>query len=131
MTLSIAPSRRLIALAAAVLAATILFVQAFGATDAQAGVSQRTSYVKSGDYRTLATLWNTSVTAEFQCPYGAKIRVRYGGGWLAVNRQVQTLDCQHAKRLSVGRFSTVVARIQMKVPESGYVNWGYITEGPS
>lgn len=131
MTLSIVPSRRLIALVGAVLAATILFVQAFGATDAQAGVSQRTSYVKSGDYRTLATLWNTSVTAEFQCPYGAKIRVRYGGGWFAVNRQNKTLDCTTAKRVSVGKFSAVVARIQIKVPESGNVNWGYITEGPS
>ncbi|MDX6698477.1 MAG: hypothetical protein QOE65_1874 [Solirubrobacteraceae bacterium] len=123
--------RRLTTVLAAALAAVILLVSAYAADDAQAGVSQRVSYVKSGEYRTLATLWNTSVTAEFLCPAGAKVRVRYGGGWFAVNRQTQTLNCSTPKRLSVGKFSAVVARIQMKVAESGNVNWGYITEGPS
>ncbi|HVE67741.1 MAG TPA: hypothetical protein VNB64_04075 [Solirubrobacteraceae bacterium] len=131
MTTHTTSPRRLITLFAALVAATILFVQAFGAADAQAGVFQQTSYVKSGEYRTLVKLWNTSAQAEFLCPAGAKVRVRYGGGWFAVNRQHRTLDCTTPQRVSVGKFSAVVARIQIKVPESGYVNWGYIVEGPS
>ena len=131
MTLTSPSPRRLIALFVAVAAASILFVQAFAPADARAGVFQQTTYVKAGEYRTLATLWNTSAKAEFLCPPGAKIRVRYGGGWLAFHRQGQTLDCLNAKRLSVGKFSAIVARMQIKVPESGYVNWAYITEGPS
>lgn len=97
----------------------------------RSGAFQQTSHVQAGEYRTLVKLWNTSARAEFLCPHGARVRVRYGGGWLAVNRQTQTLDCQTAKRVSVGKFSAVVARIQIKVPETGYVNWAYITEGPS
>jgi hypothetical protein len=111
--------------------AAILLVSALGAADARAGVHQQTTYVEAGGYRTLATLWNTSAKAEFLCPAGAKIRVRYGGGWFAFHRQNQTLDCMNAKRLSVGKFSAIVARMQIKVPESGNVNWAYITEGPS
>jgi hypothetical protein len=122
--------RRLVNLAAAALAASILLVAALGAADAHAGVYERESYVKAGDYRTLVTLWNTTASAEFSCPAGATIRVRYGGGWLAVNRQRQTLDCVTAKRLSVGKWSALVARMQIKVPQTGYVRWRYITEGP-
>ena len=122
--------RRLIALLATA-GACLLSVQAVGAADAHAGVFERTSHVKSGEYRTLVTLWNTTASAEFGCPAGAKVRVRYGGGWLAVNRQHKTLDCQTAKKLSVSKWSVTVARMQIKVPETGYVNWRYITEGPS
>jgi len=129
MTAHIAPTRLLrMSALLAVVAALTLFAQAIAAPAADAGVSQRTSYVSSGGYRTLATLWNTNVKAEFLCPAGAKIRVRYGGGWLAKNRQEQKLDCRTAKRVSVSRFSVFVARIQIKVPQSGYVSWAYITE---
>ena len=127
MTLS---PRRVLALVAGV-AAAVLLAQSLGAASAHAGVFERTSYVKAGEYRTLVTLWNTTASAEFGCPAGAKIRVRYGGGWLAVNRQEKTLDCQTAKRLSVSKWSVTVARMQMKVPTTGYVNWRYIVEGPS
>jgi hypothetical protein len=120
------PLARLVALLVAAVVAAGLF-----ASVATAGVSQRQSYVTSGDYRTLVTLWNTTASAEFQCPAGAKIRVRYGGGWFSSNRQEQTLDCVKAKRLSVSKWSVFVARMQIKVPQSGYVNWAYITEGPS
>lgn len=121
---------RLARLLAAAVAGAIVLIQLAGAADARADAIQRTSYVSAGDYRTLATLWNTTASAEFQCPAGAKIRVRYGGWWLAKNRQEQTLDCVNAKRLSVGAWSKLVARMQIKVPVSGYVNWAYITEGP-
>lgn len=132
MTATIALRRpaRLARLLAAAMAASIVLLQVAGAADARADAVQRTSYVSAGDYRTLVTLWNTTASAEFQCPAGAKIRVRYGGWWFSKNRQEQTLDCASAKRLSVGAWSKLVARMQIKVPVSGYVNWAYITEGP-
>jgi hypothetical protein len=122
---------RLVGLLVAAAVSAMLLAGLVGVTNANASVSQRQTYVSAGDYRTLATLWNTTASAEFQCPAGAKIRVRYGGGWFAKNRQEQTLNCVNAKRLSVGAWSVFVARMQIKVPESGYVNWAYITEGPS
>ena len=115
------------ALFAALAAAAVLLVSA---SNADAAASQRTSYVKSGDYRTLATLWNTNAGAAFQCPSGAKIRVLYGGGWFSKSRQEQTLDCQTEKRLSVSKWSVFVARMQIKVPVSQNVNWAYLTDGP-
>ena len=129
MTVTTLSPRRLIGLLVAVAIALVSF-QALAATEAHAGVSQRVSYVKSGDYRTLATLWNTNAEAQFDCPAGAKIRVRYGGGWFSKNRQEQTLNCASIKRLSVGKWSLLVARMQIKVPETGYVHWNYITTGP-
>ena len=128
----VAPSRRLPALLAlAAVAIGLLFTLTAGSPAAHAASVERVNYVKSGDFRTVATLWNTTATGTFRCPAGAKIRVRYGGGWFAVNRQNQTLNCDTAKRLSVGKWSLVVARMQIKVPTSQYVSWTYSVEGPS
>ena len=95
---------------------------------ARADAVQLQSYVKAGGYRTLVTLWNTNRTAGFLCPSGAKVRVLYGYGWLSFSRQEKTLDCVNEKRVSVGTWSKVGARIQMKVQETGWVQWGYIIE---
>jgi hypothetical protein len=122
---------RLIRLVAAALTVSFLLFAALGAANARADAVERMNYVSAGDYRTLATLWNTAAGAQFKCPAGAKIRVRYGAGWLAKNRQQQTLDCSTPKRLSVGTtWSKFGARFQIKVPQSGYVTWWYLTEGP-
>jgi hypothetical protein len=118
-------------LLAAAASVSILLIALIGAADARAGMVERMNYVSAGEYRTLATIWNASAAAQFRCPAGAKIRVRYGAGWLSKNRQQQTLDCNTAKRLSIGSsWSKFGARMQIKVPESGYVTWWYITEGP-
>jgi hypothetical protein len=118
------------ALLAVALVAAILFAQAISATNAQAASVVRENYVTAGDYRTVATLWNTTAVGEFRCPAGAKIRVRYGVWPFEYNRQQQDLDCQTAKRLSVGSWSLVRAKMQIKVPTSTWVTWTYITEGP-
>lgn len=97
---------------------------------AHADAQQYTTYVKSGSYRTLDTLWNTSAEFGFMCPQGAKIRVLYGYGWFSFSRQNQTLDCVNEKRLSVGGWSKIGARVQIKVLESGYVTWGRGFQGP-
>jgi hypothetical protein len=91
---------------------------------------QRTDYVTAGDFRTVATLWNTTAVGEFRCPAGAKIRVRYGVWPFEYNRQQQDLDCQTVKRLSVGSWSLARAKMQIKVPTSTYVTWTYVVEGP-
>jgi hypothetical protein len=124
------PIARLVALfAAAALVATLVATAI--APPANAVVSQRTSYVKSGDYRTLVTLWNTNATGVFNCPYGAKIRVLYGYGWFSKSRQEQTLNCQTDKKLEVGKWSVLAARMQIKVPTSQNVNWAYVVDGPN
>jgi hypothetical protein len=128
-TTAASPLARIVALLAAALMAATLFVAAMGAVEARADAIQRENYVTSGGYRTLATLWNVSRTAEFRCPAGAKIRVLYGYGWLSFSRQNQTLDCTNPKRLSIGSWSKIGARIQIQVPQSGYVTWWYIIEG--
>jgi len=133
MTMNIATRRpvRLVMFLAAVATASILFLSAMAAADARADAVERTNFVSAGGFRTLATLWNTTASAQFRCPRGAEIRVRYGVGWFSKNRQQQTLDCNTDKRLSIGSsWSKFGARMQIKVPASGNVTWSYITEGP-
>src|SRR5688572_2743421 len=76
----------------------------------------RTKTVKAGDWRTLESFWNVTTTAFFRHPSGARIRVRYGGGWpFSSNKQNQTLNGETIRTLSVGRGSLVYARMQMRV----------------
>jgi hypothetical protein len=93
---------------------------------AGAEVVHRESYVKAGDWRTVASLWNASARGVFRAPAGAEIRVRYGSGWFARNRQRQTLDGTTDKYLNVGGGSIFYARMQVKVPYDTWVNWTYI-----
>ena len=91
----------------------------------------RESRVQSGDWRTVATLWNTTATGIFRSPPGAQIKVRYGGGWpFGKDRQKQTLDGSSDKYLRVGKWSVTVARMQVKVRETAVVQWTYGVEGP-
>ena len=73
----------------------------------------------------------TEALACAGCPAGAKIRVLYGYGWFSKSRQEQTLDCRTDKKLEVGKWSVLAARMQIKVPESGNVNWAYVVDGPN
>ena len=91
----------------------------------------RESRVRAGDWRTLATLWNTTATGVFLAPAGAQIKVRYGDGWpIGRDRQRQTLDGVTEKRLSVGRFSVLAARLQVRVQSTTVIFWTYVVEGP-
>ena len=91
----------------------------------------RESRGRAGDWRTLATLWNTTATGVFVAPAGAQIKVRYGGGWpIGRDSQRQTLDGVIEKRLSVGRWSALVARMQIRVRQDTVVRWTYVVEGP-
>jgi hypothetical protein len=95
---------------------------------AAAGVKPvlRESYVEAGGWRTVVKLWNASARGAFRGPAGAKIRVRYGAGWFAVNRQKQMLDGFNEKHLDVGRGSIFYARMQVKVPYDTWVTWIYV-----
>ena len=85
-------------------------------------VRQRT--VSSGDWRTLEWVWNAGGAGFFRAPSGARIRVRYGAGWLAFNRQSQTLDGNTVRGLRVHTLmSLAYARMQMRVPSTGLVKY--------
>ncbi len=76
----------------------------------------RTKRVNAGDWRTLESFWNVTTTGFFRAPAGAEIKIRYGGGWIfGKDRQQQTLDGNTTKRLVVGSWSAVAARMQMRV----------------
>ncbi len=91
-----------------------------------------TKFVAAGDWRTLETFWNSpEVIGRFNQPAGAQIKVRYGNGWpFGKDRQKQTLDGVTAKQLVIGRWSIVVARMQMKVSTSQNVTYELFFTGP-
>lgn len=78
----------------------------------------RTKHIQSGDWRTVEWFWNAQGTAFFRAPAGARIKVRYGVGFLGFDRQVQTLDGNSVKKLKVGTGSIARARMQVKVSQS-------------
>ncbi|QIR41737.1 hypothetical protein HCG51_34180 (plasmid) [Tolypothrix sp. PCC 7910] len=78
----------------------------------------RTKRIEAGDWRTVESFWNASGTAFFKLPVGASIKVRYGVGFLGVDRQKQTLNGSDYKKLSVGFGSVSLARMQIKVPQT-------------
>jgi len=91
----------------------------------------RRKTVKSGKWRTLESGWNTAFICRFREPSGAKIKIRYGGGWpFGKNRQQQTLDGNTTKVVNVGRASFVYARVQIKVQRDTEVSYTYIPIGP-
>src|SRR5262245_2284258 len=92
----------------------------------------RTKFVRAGDWVTLETYFHTNATLTFQAPAGAQIKIRYGGGWIfGWDSQKQTLDGVHAKTLSVSQTaSTLVARVQIKVPRDTYVTYSEARTGP-
>ena len=61
----------------------------------------RTKRIEAGDWRTVESFWNAEGTAFFKLPAGASIKVRYGVGFLGINRQRQTLNGSDYKTLSV------------------------------
>lgn len=83
----------------------------------------RRVYVEPGDWVTLERFFNAQGTAFFRAPADAKIRVRYGVGWLGKSGQRQTLDGRNFKRLSVGKVGVMRARMQIKVKRPSDVTY--------
>src|SRR5690242_5257277 len=83
----------------------------------------RTKRITSGDWRTVESFWNASGTAFFKSPSNAQIKVRYGVGWLGVDRQKQTLNGIDYKKLEVGMGSLGYARIQVSVSQTTDVTY--------
>jgi hypothetical protein len=83
----------------------------------------RTKFVRAGTWRTLEWFWNQKATAFFRLPAGARIKVRYGYGWLGWDSQKQTLDGTAYKRLAVGWGAVAYARIQMNVAADANVTY--------
>ncbi len=91
----------------------------------------RTRSLSGGTTHTVEIFWNASATAFFRGPAGTKINVKYGKGWLSVNRQTQTLDGQTYKKLSVGAGSLVVARMRVKLPATGEITYDVYPGDPA
>lgn len=83
----------------------------------------RTKRIEAGDWRTVESYWNANGTAFFKLPAGALIKVRYGVGFLGVDRQKQTLNGLDYKKLSVGIASISRARMQIKVSQTTDVTY--------
>ncbi|MCC6179493.1 MAG: hypothetical protein IT305_29640 [Chloroflexi bacterium] len=92
---------------------------------------RRHSFVRAGDWRTVATLWNTNAIGVFRLPAGAEIKIRYGDGWpIGWDSQRQTLDGRTDRAISVGGWSIFVARMQVRVQHDTAVTWLYVVTGP-
>lgn len=83
----------------------------------------RIKQLTGGITGTVESFWNSTGTAFFREPAGATINVKYGKGRLSVNRQQQTLDGSTVKKLSVGKASIFLARMRVKVPQTGEVTY--------
>jgi len=93
--------------------------------------SERIKRVKKGKWRTLESGWNASFICRFRGPAGAKIKIRYGGGWpFGKNSQQQTLNGNTIKVVNVGKASFVYARVQIKVQSDIDVSYTYVPIGP-
>lgn len=82
-----------------------------------------TKLIRKGDWRTVETFWNAKGTAFFRAPAGAKIKVRYGVGFLGFDSQSQTLNGSDYKRLDVGDGSIAYARMQVKVTQDTEITY--------
>ena len=83
----------------------------------------KTKHIKSGDWQTFESFWNSKATAFFKAPNGGKIKVRYGVGVFGFDSQKQTLNGSDYKKLTVGSGSIGYARIQVKVSKNTDVTY--------
>lgn len=92
---------------------------------------QKTKLIKAGDWRTLEWGWNARFSCRFFLPAGARVKVRYGGGWpFGTDSQEQKLDGINPKVVNVGGGSIVSARVQILVQHDVEVRYAYIATGP-
>jgi hypothetical protein len=83
----------------------------------------KTKFIKKGKWRTIEWFFNSNGTAFFKTPKDASIKVRYGAGWFGKDRQKQKLDGNTYKKLEVGKFSLLRARMQISVKEDIIVTY--------
>ncbi|SDP49052.1 hypothetical protein SAMN04487914_11344 [Arthrobacter sp. ok909] len=84
-----------------------------------------TKELPGGITQTVESFWNATGTAFFRGPAGATINVKYGKGWLSVNRQKQTLDGKSVKKLVVGAGSLAYARMRVKLNVASEVTYDF------
>lgn len=91
----------------------------------------KTVFVNAGKWRTLETHWSSAeIRFYFRNPQGAKIRVRYGYGWLSKNRQTQTVDGNSEKIISIGTWGLTRAKVQMKTLNNSNITYDIEVIGP-
>lgn len=87
-------------------------------------------FVKAGAWRTLESVWGkaAAITLTFHEPAGARIKLRYGYGWLGFDRQKQTLDGS-PRSLSIDGW-VVYVRFQIYVQSDTTVTFDRFMTGP-
>jgi hypothetical protein len=98
---------------------------ALGFVDVPGEQRRARAWVDTGGWQTVLRFRKRNTGGGFREPFGAEIRVRYGLPRLGFNRQVRHLDGDE-KRVWVRFGPPLFAYLQMKVPYSGYVTWGYV-----
>ena len=88
--------------------------------------------IRRGAWRTLETHWSSAEARfYFRQPAGARIKLRYGFGWLGADRQAQTLDGRSEKVLNVGGvWGLSRSRVQIKLERDAVVHYEYEPIGP-
>lgn len=91
----------------------------------------RTKSVRKDAWRTLESFFSASAVGVFKDPVGARIKLRFGIGFLGFDRQMRTLDGQTVKRLEIGSASSLArARMQVRVDKDVDVTYTLILPGP-
>lgn len=83
----------------------------------------REVFVKKGKWKTVEQFFNANGVAFFKAPEDASIKVRYGVGWLGKDRQKKKLDGRTYKKLKVGKYSLLRARMQIKVKKNTMITY--------
>lgn len=83
----------------------------------------REKKVKAGSWQTLETFWNSKATGFFRRPQGLEIKLYYGYGRFGKDRQNQVLDGESVKKLSVGSWSVMGARMQARTQRDTYLTY--------
>jgi hypothetical protein len=85
---------------------------------------RKTKQLKKGQWQTLESGWNRNFWVSFYQPQGVRVKVRYGGKWLAGwNSQQKTLDGLHINYVKVNRCSIVYARVRACATEDIEVSY--------
>jgi hypothetical protein len=81
-------------------------------------------FICRGSWRTLVWLWNIRAVIRIQKgPPVTLVKTRFGLGIISVDKNVISLSENAPVELNIGRMSIFLARIMVKVDESGNIEY--------
>jgi len=87
------------------------------------GMSNHTKFVRKNKWCTVEILWNCRKKIVFIGPPDARIRVRYGVGWLSANCRVQILDGNQQRIVEVNGWSVFMAKVQIYSNSEEFISY--------